>query len=104
MDAKAENVVQNIGAIAESISIFYNSMARQVPKDVALVLTQHFMDLTIAKRGLSPEARMAIQTIATQAQRRAAEERKKRAEQAKSQPQQEDQPQREELEPPIPSE
>ena len=81
MDPKAENVIQNIGAIAESVSVFYNSIARQVPKDVALVLTRHFMDLTIGKRGLSPEARIAIQTIATQAQRRAAEERKKQAEQ-----------------------
>ena len=49
MDHKAENVVQNVGAMAEVTSVFYNSIVRQVPKDVALVLTQHFMDITIAR-------------------------------------------------------
>ena len=49
MDQKAENVVQNVGAMAEVTSVFYNSIIKQVPKDVALVLTQHFMDITIAR-------------------------------------------------------
>ena len=54
MESKTENVVKNIGAIAEATSIFYNAIAKQVPKDVALVLTQHFMDVTIARRNLTP--------------------------------------------------
>lgn len=49
MDRKTENVVQNVGAMAEVTSVFYNSIIKQVPKDVALVLTQHFMDITIAR-------------------------------------------------------
>ncbi len=49
MDSKAENVVQNVGAMAEVTSVFYNSIIKQVPKDVALILTQHFMDITIAR-------------------------------------------------------
>lgn len=94
MEPKAENVVQNIGAIAETISVFYNSIARQVPKDVALVLTQHFMDLTISRQpaGPSPEAR-AVALAAAEAHRQAvaqkrrqqqeALEQQKKAEQAK---------------------
>lgn len=73
MEPKAENVVQNIGAIAETISIFYNSIARQVPKDVALALTEHFMDITISRQPvvkISPEAR-AVALAAAEAQRRA---------------------------------
>ena len=53
MAKNAENVVQNIGAIAETTSIFYNAIAKQVPKDVALILTQHFMDISIARRPIS---------------------------------------------------
>lgn len=82
MEPKAENVVQNIGAIAETISIFYNSIVRQVPKDVALALTEHFMDITISRQPvakLSPEAR-AVALAAAEAQRRAIAE-KRRAEQ-----------------------
>ncbi len=54
MESKAENIIQNVGAIAETVSVFYNSMAGQVPKDVALILTQHFMNLTIARRSMTP--------------------------------------------------
>lgn len=53
MEPKAEHIVQNVGAIAEAISIYYNSMARQVPKDVALELTKHFMSLTISRRPMA---------------------------------------------------
>ncbi len=54
MDSKAEHLVQNIGAIAEAVSVFYNSIIKQVPKDVALVLTQHYMDNLMSRRTLSP--------------------------------------------------
>lgn len=50
MESKAEHIVQNVGAIAETVSVFYNSISKQVPKDVALVLTRHFMDLTINRQ------------------------------------------------------
>lgn len=81
MEPKAENVVQNVGAIAEAISVFYNSIIRQVPKDVALTLTKHFMDLTIARRPIttSPEAR-AIALAAAEAQKRMLEQRNKEQE------------------------
>ncbi|MDD6023819.1 MAG: hypothetical protein PUC06_06250 [Oscillospiraceae bacterium] len=73
MERKAENVVQNIGAVAETVSIFYNSIAKQVPKDVALVLTQHFMDLTIVHRpsGNVNAAAIAAAIQAAEAQKRA---------------------------------
>lgn len=94
MEPKAENVVQNIGAIAETISVFYNSIARQVPKDVALALTQHFMDITISRQpaGPSPEARAVAlaaevhrQAMAQKRrQQKEALEQQKKAEQAKA--------------------
>ncbi len=58
MENKAENVVRNIGVLAETTSVFYNALIKQVPKDVALVLTQHFMDLTITRPTATP-AQMA---------------------------------------------
>lgn len=75
MEARAENVVQNIGAIAETVSIFYNSIVKQVPKDAALILTQHFMDITIARRTATP-AQLAQAAALAEAQRRAAERRR----------------------------
>lgn len=96
MEPKAENVVQNIGAMAETISVFYNSMARQVPKDVALALTEHFMDITISRQPagkLSPEAR-AVALAAAEAQRRAiAQKRRAEQEQRKKQEAQNQEPQ-----------
>lgn len=73
MERKAENVVQNIGAVAETVSIFYNSIVKQVPKDVALILTQHFMDLTITRRptGNVNAAAIAAAIQAAEAQKRA---------------------------------
>jgi Ni,Fe-hydrogenase III small subunit len=77
MESNAENVVQNIGAMAESISVFYNSLSRQVPKDVALVLTKHFMDLTIPRRTApNPAAVQAAIAAALEAQKRAAQQKK----------------------------
>lgn len=87
MESKAENIVQNIGAIAETVSIFYNSISKQVPKDVALVLTQHFMDLTINHRpatGVVLSKNVASAIAAAQAA-----EAKRRAEQKKQQEAQE---------------
>ena len=82
MEHKAENVVQNIGAMAETISIFYNSMARQVPKDVALVLTQHFMDITITRQsGPTPEAR-AVALAAAEAHRQAIAQKRRQQKEA----------------------
>lgn len=49
MEDKAKNVIQNVGAMAEITSVFYNSISRQVPKDVALILTQHFMDIAMTR-------------------------------------------------------
>lgn len=78
MDQKAENVVQNVGAIAETTSIFYNSISGRVPKDVALVLTQHFMDLTIARRPAGPNLAAIVAAVqAAEAQRKALEQKKK---------------------------
>ncbi len=74
MESKAENVVKNIGAIAEATSIFYNTIVKQVPKDVALVLTQHFMDVTIARRNLTP-AQIAQAAAIAEARRREMEKR-----------------------------
>ncbi len=75
MDQKAENVVQNVGAMAEVTSVFYNSIIKQVPKDVALVLTQHFMDITIARPVNVNLSAAAAAAKAIEAQRRAMEKR-----------------------------
>lgn len=77
MDPKAENVIQNVGAIAEAVSVFYNSMIRQVPKDVALVLTRHFMDLTIQRRDrISALDAKALAIAAAEARRRTAQQKR----------------------------
>ena len=76
MESKAENVVQNIGAIAETVSIIYNSIAKQVPKDVAILLTQHFMDLTIARRSVTP-AQLAQAAALAEAKRRELEKKRR---------------------------
>ena len=75
MDSKAEKLVQNVGAMAEVTSVFYNSIIKQVPKDVALILTQHFMDITIA-RPVSMNLGAAA-AKAAEAQRRAMEQKKR---------------------------
>ena len=80
MDQKAENVVQNVGAMAEVTSVFYNSIIKQVPKDVALMLTQHFMDITIA-RPVNVNLSAAAAAKAMEAQRRAMEQRKRQEQQ-----------------------
>ena len=84
MDQKAENVVQNVGAMAEVTSVFYNSIIKQVPKDVALMLTQHFMDITIARPVNVNLNAAAAAAKAIEAQRRAME--KKRQEQQRETP------------------
>ncbi len=90
MDNKADNIVQNVGAIAETVSIFYNSIAKQVPKDVAIVLTRHFMDLTINRRPVNAavingNVAAAIAAVQAQEQKRRAAERKKQEEMQKAQ-------------------
>ena len=90
MESKAENIVQNIGAIAETVSVFYNSIAKQVPKDVALVLTQHFMDLTINRRPVNAaivngNVAAAIAAVqANEAKRRAAQQKRQQEQQKKA--------------------
>ena len=76
MESKAENVVQNIGAIAETVSIFYNSIVKQVPRDVAIILTQHFMDLTIARRTVTP-AQLAQAAALAEAKRKELEKKRR---------------------------
>lgn len=98
MDQKAENVVQNVGAMAEVTSVFYNSIIKQVPKDVALVLTQHFMDITIARPVNVNLSAAAAAAKAMEAQRWAMEQRK-RQEQPK-QPDPPSQPPKSEDQPP----
>ena len=90
MDSKAENVVQNVGAMAEVTSVFYNSIIKQVPKDVALILTQHFMDITIAR---PVSVNLGAAAKAAEAQRLAQELKKRmqRQEPQSPQPKQEEQ-------------
>lgn len=92
MEKRAENLVQNIGAIAETTSVFYNSIVKQVPKDVALVLTQHFMDLTInnGRRPVTVPA-SAVAAAAAEIQRRAMEQKKKQEETRKEEPEEPEQ-------------
>lgn len=45
-DPMAERLVGQVGAMAEVVSVFYNSLIRQVPKEVALELTKHMMNLS----------------------------------------------------------
>ena len=53
MENKAENIVKNVGAMAETTAIFYNNISKWVSKDVALALTQHFMELTMNRRSMT---------------------------------------------------
>lgn len=99
MDQKAENVVQNVGAMAEVTSVFYNSIIKQVPKDVALVLTQHFMDITIARPVNVNLSAAAAAAKAMEAQRRAMEQRKRQEQQ--KQPDAPPQPPKSEEQPPM---
>lgn len=108
MDHKAENVVQNVGAMAEVTSVFYNSIVRQVPKDVALVLTQHFMDITIARPvniNLSASAAANAAAKAAQAQKQAMEAQKRIQEEKRRRMAQQEQQNRSDAqqEPPAPS-
>ena len=82
MESRAENVVKNIGAVAEATSIFYNTIVKQVPKDVALILTQHFMDVTIARRNMTP-AQIA-QAVAEARRREQEKQRQAQGEQEKA--------------------
>ena len=72
---------------------------KQVPKDVALVLTQHFMDITIARPVNVNLSAAAAAAKAMEAQRRAMEQRK-RQEQQKQQPEPPSQPLKSEDQPP----
>ena len=80
MERKAEQVVQNIGAVAETISVFYNSIARQVPKEVAVELTKHFMSLTISRTTVRTNPAMAA--AAMEAQKRIMEQHRREQEAA----------------------
>ncbi len=80
MDPNAENVIQNVGAIAETASIFYNSISGRVPKDVALVLTQHFMELSMARKP-SPNLAAILAAVQAAEARRRAEQQKQPQEQ-----------------------
>ena len=80
MDKRAENVVQGVGALAETTSIFYNTIIKQVPKDVALILTQHFMDISVVRR---PMGRQAAAAQANQTLRAAQEIERRRQENEK---------------------
>ncbi len=43
MDNKADKIIQNIGAAAEATALFYNTLAKQVPSNVALELTKQYI-------------------------------------------------------------
>ena len=76
-EPKAERFVGYIGAVAETVSVFYNSLVRQVPKDVALSLTKHMMDVTMGRGAMGAAETKLLEDI----QRRAMEQRKKQQEQ-----------------------
>lgn len=85
MDPKAENVIHNVGAIAETTSIFYNSISGRVPKDVALALTQHFMDLSMSRKP-TPNAAVILQALrAAEAYRHRQEKQSQTPEQSQTQ-------------------
>lgn len=52
MDNKADKIIQNIGAAAEATALFYNTLAKEVPSNVALELTKQYM----AGCGISAES------------------------------------------------
>jgi hypothetical protein len=92
MEHKADHIVQNVGAIAETTSVFYNTIAKLVPKDAALVLTQHFMDLTISRRPSSADIAAAI-AAAKAAETQLRNQKKREAEQSPQPPAQPEPPQ-----------
>jgi hypothetical protein len=92
MEHKADHIIQNVGAIAETTSVFYNTIVKLVPKDAALVLTQHFMDLTIDRRPTSAELAAAI-SAAKAAEAQLRNQKKREAEQPQQPPAQPEPPQ-----------
>lgn len=76
MENKTENLIQNVGALAETTSVFYNAISKQVPRDVALVLTQHFMTLTIGGRRTVAIPASAV-AAAAELQKRVLEQKQK---------------------------
>lgn len=89
MDNKTEHLIQNVGALAETTSVFYNAISKQVPKDVALVLTQHFMTLTINNRRTVAIPASAV-AAAAELQKRVLEQKQKQ-QQEKEPPEEEKQ-------------
>lgn len=45
-NSRADNVIRNIGAAAEASALFYNTVAKQVPAEVAVELTKQYMAVT----------------------------------------------------------
>lgn len=71
-----ERFINQTGAVAEVLSVFYNSLIRQVPKDVALHLTERMLDAIMFRGSLGGVEAKFLADL----QRRVREQQKKQRE------------------------
>lgn len=75
-----ERFINQTGAIAEVLAVFYNSLVTRVPKDVALHLTGRMLDSILSRGSLSGVEAKLLADL----QRRALEQQKKQREAPKA--------------------
>lgn len=85
MDNKADKIIQNIGAAAEATALFYNTLAKQVPSNVALELTKQYMAV-VFQPNRPTQIRIPNTVIQSAIQKAAEEARRKMEQQQKDQP------------------
>lgn len=75
-----ERFINQTGAIAEVLAVFYNSLVKRVPKDVALHLTGRMLDSILSRGSVGGAEAKLLADL----QRRAMEQQKKQREVTKA--------------------
>ena len=75
-----ERFINQTGAIAEVLAVFYNSLIKRVPKDVALHLTGRMLDSILSRGSIGGVEAKLLADL----QRRAMEQQKKQREVTKA--------------------
>lgn len=83
-----ERFINQTGAIAEVLSVFYNSLIGRVPKDVALHLTGRMLDSILSRGSIGGMEAKLLADL----QRRAMEQQKKQREVTKASVEQTEEP------------
>lgn len=89
---RADAVIQNIGAAAEATALFYNTIVKQVPANVALELTKQYMAV-VFQPNRTTQVRIPNTVLQTAIQK-AAEEARKKQEQAEKPLEKQDPPEK----------